>query len=164
MQEQHTTSDFKDYWRLTPQAVQKLFEKNNFKMAYVNANDDNNSSIYIFAVGCSNNSKNVDWIQNSKSNKIKYIDEFLIGKNYKEQFFKTNLFKINGIVLIFFKDNEFNDEIVQIINFYKIDDLSFSMTSEKKKDSHFALLFNFLSYLSSNFNRIFDNKEKLKIN
>ena len=57
MQEQHTTSDFKDYWRLTPQAVQKLFEKNNFKMAYVNANDDNNSSIYIFAVGCSNNSK-----------------------------------------------------------------------------------------------------------
>ena len=84
--------------------------------------------------------QNVDWIQNSKSNKIKYIDEFLIEKNYKEQFFKTNLFKINGIVLIFFKDNEFNDEIVQIINSYKIDDLSFSMTSENKR-AHILLYY-----------------------
>ena len=32
MQEQHITSDFKDYWRLTPQAVKKLFEKNNLNL------------------------------------------------------------------------------------------------------------------------------------
>ena len=65
--------------------------------------------------------------------------------------------------MIFFKDKEFNNEIVQVINSYKIGDLSFSMTSENKKESHFALLFAiFLSYLTSNFNRIFDNKEKVK--
>ena len=27
LQEQHTTSDFKDYWRFTPQTIKKLFEK-----------------------------------------------------------------------------------------------------------------------------------------
>ena len=42
LQEQHTTSDFKDYWRFTPQTIKKLFEKNNFKLAYINANDQNN--------------------------------------------------------------------------------------------------------------------------
>ena len=97
LQEQHITSDFKDYWRLTPQAVKKLFEKNNFKLAYLNANDDKNSSIYIFAIGCLNNSKNLDWIQNSKSNKLKYIDEFLIGKKIiKNNFFKQMYLKILG--------------------------------------------------------------------
>ena len=34
----------------------------------------------------------------------------------------------------------------------------------KRKDSHFALLFAIFCYLSSNFNRIFNDKDKVKNN
>ena len=80
LQEQHTTSDFKDYWRFTPQTIKKLFEKNNFKLAYINANDQNNSSIYVFAVGCKENSKNLNWIKKMNDNKLDALDDFIIGK------------------------------------------------------------------------------------
>lgn len=97
LQEQHTTIDFKDYWRFTPQAIKKLFEINDFKLAYINANDSDNSSIYVFAIGCLNNSKNLNWIQNTKSNKLKYIDDFLIGKKIiKNSFLKQIYLKILG--------------------------------------------------------------------
>ncbi len=65
--------------------------------------------------------------------------------------------------MIFFRDNDFNSEILEIINSYRINDLSFSITYENKKESSFALLFAiFLSYLTSNFSEIFDNKEKIR--
>ena len=80
LQEQHTTSDFKDYWRFTPQTIKKLFEKNNFKLAYINANDQNNSSIYVFAIGCKENSKNLNWIKKMNDNKLDVLDDYIIGK------------------------------------------------------------------------------------
>jgi len=63
LQEQHTNSDFKDYWRISPQAINEMFERNNCKLAYINANDYKNSSIYIFAIGCVKTSKNINWIR-----------------------------------------------------------------------------------------------------
>ena len=80
LQEQHTNDDFKDYWRFTPQVIEKLFKKNNFHLAYINANDQDNSSIYIFAVACKDKSKNFDWIKKMKDNKIEFLNNFLIGK------------------------------------------------------------------------------------
>jgi len=65
--------------------------------------------------------------------------------------------------LIFFNKKEFKNETLNIINSYKINNLSFSMTYEKKEESYFALLFViFLSYLTSTFDEIFENKEKLR--
>ena len=89
LQEQHTTSDFKDYWRFTPQTIKKLFEKNNFKLAYINANDQNNSSIYVFAIGCKENSKNLKWIKKRNDNKLDVLDDYIIGK----KIIKNNLIK-----------------------------------------------------------------------
>tara|TARA_B100000989_G_scaffold281508_1_gene245806 strand:+ start:2884 stop:3564 length:681 start_codon:yes stop_codon:yes gene_type:complete len=97
IQEQHTTIDFEDYWRFTPQVIKKLFERNNFKLTYINANDSDNCSIYIFAIGCSNNSKNLNWIKDNKSNKLENIDNFLIGKKIiKNSFLKQIFLKILG--------------------------------------------------------------------
>lgn len=97
LQEQHTNSDFEDYWRVSPQAIKKMFERNNFNLAYINSNDDNNSSIYIFAVGCSKNSKNFDWIKNINENKLENLDKYLIGKKIIKNNFITKLYnKILG--------------------------------------------------------------------
>ena len=92
LQEQHTSSDFGDYWRVTPQAIKKMFEKNNYDLAYINANDHGNASIYIFAIGCSKNSKNFKWIKNSSENKLEYVDKFLVGKKIINNNFLTKLY------------------------------------------------------------------------
>lgn len=97
IQEQHTNADFKDYWRITPQAIKEMFDRNNFELSYINANDEKNSSIYIFAVGCSKNSKNSEWIKNITGNKLENINQFLIGKKVVTNSFFTKLYlKILG--------------------------------------------------------------------
>ena len=97
LQEQHTNDDFEDYWRFTPQVIEKLFKKNNFHLAYINANDQDNSSIYIFAVACKDKSKNFDWIKKMKDNKIEFLNNFLIGKKIiKNNLFKKLYFKFKG--------------------------------------------------------------------
>ena len=97
LQEQHTNNDFKDYWRFTPQTIKKLFEKNNFKLAYINANDQNNSSIYVFAIGCKENSKNINWIKKMSDNKLDVLDDFIIGKKIiKNSLFKKLYLKLKG--------------------------------------------------------------------
>lgn len=98
LQEQHINSDFKDYWRLTPHTIKRLFEKNNFSLVYINANDYKNSSIYVFAIGCSKNSKNIEWIRKTKDNKLENLDQFLIGKKIiRNNFFTKIYLKILGL-------------------------------------------------------------------
>lgn len=48
MQEQH--ADYGDYWRFTPLAIDRLFKKNGLDLVYVNANNQKDSSIYVFAI------------------------------------------------------------------------------------------------------------------
>jgi len=48
LQEMH--ADYGDYWRFTPLALKKLFEKNGLEMAYVSYNEDPGSSVYIYAM------------------------------------------------------------------------------------------------------------------
>jgi hypothetical protein len=63
--------------------------------------------------------------------------------------------------LIFFEKDKLDSEISKIIDSYKIDELSYSLTLEKKKESCFALLFAiFLCDLTSNTNLIFQDKTK----
>tara|TARA_A100001037_G_scaffold299672_1_gene325823 strand:+ start:98 stop:802 length:705 start_codon:yes stop_codon:yes gene_type:complete len=49
LQEEH--GEYGDYWRFSPQSIDKLFEKNNFALLYINYNDNPSESIYIFAIG-----------------------------------------------------------------------------------------------------------------
>lgn len=77
LQEEH--GSFGDYWRFTPQAIDKLFKKNNLDNIYINYNDQKNTSIYIFAIGSKMKNK---WkiIQNNPDNKLNEIYEVDIGK------------------------------------------------------------------------------------
>lgn len=55
LQEQH--ADYGDYWRFTPQALDRLFKKNGLKTIYINFNDNRNESIYVFGIGSRNPSR-----------------------------------------------------------------------------------------------------------
>lgn len=46
---QHETQDFKDYWRMTPTCINKMFEKYGFKTIYQSFNDKC-KGVYIFTV------------------------------------------------------------------------------------------------------------------
>ena len=66
--------------------------------------------------------------------------------------------------MIFFKKDELDDEIINIVNSYKIDDLSYSLNFNNKKESYFALLFViFLCDLTLNTKLIFEDKKKFLI-
>lgn len=76
LQEQH--ADYGDYWRFTPLAVEKLFQKNNMDLIYINYNDASDDSIYIFAIGTKNKDK---WenINYDSENQINNIKNFMLG-------------------------------------------------------------------------------------
>ncbi len=76
LQEQH--AEYGDYWRFTPLAVEKLFQKNSMDMIYINYNDASDDSIYIFAIGTKNKDK---WenINYDSENQINNIKNFMLG-------------------------------------------------------------------------------------
>lgn len=76
LQEQH--ADYGDYWRFSPQAIDKLFQKNGLQTIYINFNDQKKSSIYVFAIGSKQPNK-WDVIKSHKDNKIELIYETNIG-------------------------------------------------------------------------------------
>lgn len=75
---QETHGGYGDYWRFTPQSIDKLFKKNGMETIYISANEQSKDSIYIFAVG----SKNADkWqtIRALKGNSVNKIYTDHIG-------------------------------------------------------------------------------------
>lgn len=96
LQEQH--AQYGDYWRFTPQAVEKLFKKNDMKLIYINYNDNSNSSIYIFAIG---SKRSTEWgeIINMNGNQINNISSFMLGtKIIKNSFLNVAKLKISKIL------------------------------------------------------------------
>ena len=57
LQELHYGNGFKDYWRISPFALEKLFTKNALKLVHLRANDTRGTSVYILAVGSKNPDK-----------------------------------------------------------------------------------------------------------
>jgi hypothetical protein len=49
LQEQH--GSYGDYWRVSPQGIQKLFKLNGVDLIYLSANDSGDESVYIICVG-----------------------------------------------------------------------------------------------------------------
>lgn len=47
-----------DYWRPTPFAVKKMFEENNYRLAYLSFNEMTDTNTYLFCVGISNDAQN----------------------------------------------------------------------------------------------------------
>jgi len=50
-QKMHYSSSWGDYWRFTPQALRRLFDKNGMTVVYEMANEGWNSASYVLAVG-----------------------------------------------------------------------------------------------------------------
>jgi hypothetical protein len=50
-QKMHYTESFGDYWRFTPQAMRKLFERQGMSVVFEGANNTFNASVYLIAVG-----------------------------------------------------------------------------------------------------------------
>lgn len=48
VQEEH--ADYGDYWRFTPQAVERLFRAHGLETLYLSCNDGAHASIYVFAI------------------------------------------------------------------------------------------------------------------
>lgn len=76
LQEQH--AEYGDYWRFTPLSLEKLFQKNNVDLIYINYNDAIDDSIYIFTIGSKNKDK---WenINYDSENQINNIKNFMLG-------------------------------------------------------------------------------------
>ena len=83
LQEDHT--DYGDYWRFTPRCLKKNFEKNNFKLVFISANDNKNDAIYIVAVA-----ENIDSLENYprinfsnvKANFVKDLESIRLGRGF----------------------------------------------------------------------------------
>ncbi|CAN5398964.1 hypothetical protein BH23BAC1_BH23BAC1_21110 [soil metagenome] len=56
-QVQHETDVFKDYWRISPSCLRKLYEENGFQVIYESCNNDVNAAVYLFFVGSRNPEK-----------------------------------------------------------------------------------------------------------
>ncbi|HPH65108.1 MAG TPA: hypothetical protein PLF40_05160 [Kofleriaceae bacterium] len=50
-QKMHYTESFGDYWRFTPQAMRRLFERQNMSVVYEAGNNTFNASVYLIVVG-----------------------------------------------------------------------------------------------------------------
>lgn len=55
-QQVHTCDSFKDWWRMSPYTVEKMFEENGFTMVVCNWNNDFNAAVYLFCIGIRNES------------------------------------------------------------------------------------------------------------
>lgn len=96
IQEQH--ADYGDFWRFTPQAVDRLFRKNGLVTIYLNYNDESDASIYIFAIG----SKRPDnWltIRTDEDNRVARIYKDFVGvKLFRPTFFERVVAKLKKTI------------------------------------------------------------------
>jgi hypothetical protein len=75
LQPTHVTSSYGDYWRFTPQGIQKLFEKNGFEIIYESASEDYYSAVYLFFVASCDPKK---WKESLPSTRLPVLD---VGSN-----------------------------------------------------------------------------------
>lgn len=50
-QVEHWSSSYGDYWRISGQALEKLFQREGFSMVYCSANSDTDSAVYVIGIG-----------------------------------------------------------------------------------------------------------------
>lgn len=90
MQQMHT--DYGDYWRFTPLAIEKLFQKNGFHLHYSSFNGQPKTSVYLFALGVKDKTKWLSKIpsQNGYSDPVDPLDGFepFVGCHANEGLFR----------------------------------------------------------------------------
>lgn len=53
-QVEHWTESYGDYWRISGQALEKLFQREGFSMIYCSANGDADGAVYVLGIGVRN--------------------------------------------------------------------------------------------------------------
>lgn len=76
LQEQH--GEYGDYWRFTPWAIKRLFERNGVTPAYISYNDSKNSSIYIVGAGARQR-ETCAVLRNIDGNRISHVEDIGLG-------------------------------------------------------------------------------------
>ncbi len=101
LQEMHTS--YGDYWRMSPLAIKKMFEKNNYHVQYLAFNGQKNASVYIFTIAVKNPEKWKDvlpfFIQEKEPNALDWQNEKQAGCNS----IYNRWYKIMQIIGNFFK-------------------------------------------------------------
>ena len=83
LQEMH--GGFGDYWRFSPQAIDKMFTREHFNLLYISFNNHKNTSVYIFALATRDISK---WNNQFNISMINLDPVIPIGSNvYKKAFY-----------------------------------------------------------------------------
>jgi hypothetical protein len=77
MQEMHAGA-YGDYWRFSPQAVDKMFAREYFNLLYLSSNNHKNTSVYIFAIATRKLSK---WNNRFNLNNLNLNPIIPIGSN-----------------------------------------------------------------------------------
>ena len=77
LQEMHA-GEYGDYWRFSPQAVDKMFARESFHLLHVSFNDQKNASVYIFAMATRNLPK---WKDRFDPNQIRLNPDVSVGAN-----------------------------------------------------------------------------------
>lgn len=83
LQEMH--GGYGDYWRFSPQAIQKMFTAESFEVLYLSYNDHKNASVYLFAIASKVPNK---WHDSFDPSKVELNPTPPIGANvYKKSLF-----------------------------------------------------------------------------
>lgn len=53
-QVEHWSDSYGDYWRISGQALERLFKNNGYTMIYCSANDDTDGAVYVLGIGVRN--------------------------------------------------------------------------------------------------------------
>lgn len=72
LQEEH--GDYGDFWRFTPQAIDRLFRLNGMSTLYLSYNEDRDASIYVFGVA-SKHSDRWQAIASLSGNRVGYVGD-----------------------------------------------------------------------------------------
>ena len=100
---QEVHGEYGDYWRITPQAINKLFIQNSFSLIYLNYSQNSRNSTYIFAVG-TKNPENREKFNNINGNKINNIGFPVGNKHIRNSFlYNTELFLRKNIEKLLLK-------------------------------------------------------------
>jgi hypothetical protein len=79
LQEQH--GDYGDYWRFTPQALQRLFEREGRHLSFVTWNDGAIDAIYIVAASALN-PENDQMLQAAPGNRLREVQTACLGSAF----------------------------------------------------------------------------------
>lgn len=85
-QQIHTSDSFSDYWRFTPMAIKKLFERNGLTVIYEAANNDSDCSNYVLSVG-SRNPQN--WKNKLEYHEVKSLSDWIAEPAAPVKFIKS---------------------------------------------------------------------------